>query len=174
MKALFPSREGHFSLRWIRGILAIRQRGLCVSSERHIGELGVRCLSTLNRGQDSAATVSNHYCFAPHPRRAVRTALPTSLPFPYQRQREAPAHRRHFVCERGLSRRVFALRLRLQLVAQRHQRIGRLVGEELRAIQLRGIVLCTKDIAHLYSDAEACGQTIGSTEVQLRISREAQ
>ena len=26
---------------------------LCISSERYIGELGVRCLSTLNRGQDS-------------------------------------------------------------------------------------------------------------------------
>ena len=54
MKALFSSREGHFSLRWIRGILAIRRRGLCISSERYIGELGARCLSTLNnRGQDS-------------------------------------------------------------------------------------------------------------------------
>ena len=28
-------------------------KGLCITSERHIGELGVRCLSTLNRGQDS-------------------------------------------------------------------------------------------------------------------------
>ena len=27
---------------------------------------------------------------------------------------------------------------------------------------------------HLYSDAEACGQAIGSAEVQLRVSREAQ
>ena len=53
MKALFSSREGHFSLRWIRGILAIRRRGLCISSERYIGELGVRCLSTISRGQDS-------------------------------------------------------------------------------------------------------------------------
>ena len=53
MKTLFPSREQHFSLRWIRGIRAIRQRGLCITSERHIGELGVRCLSTPNRGQDS-------------------------------------------------------------------------------------------------------------------------
>ena len=58
VKALFSSREGHFSLRWIRGILAIRRRGLCVSSERYIGELGVRCLSTIGRGQDSAATAS--------------------------------------------------------------------------------------------------------------------
>ncbi|KXB76652.1 hypothetical protein HMPREF3185_00352 [Porphyromonas somerae] len=31
---------------------------MCVASERHIGELGVRCLSALNRGQDSTATVS--------------------------------------------------------------------------------------------------------------------
>jgi len=28
-------------------------KGLCISSERHIGEQGVHCLSTLNRGQDS-------------------------------------------------------------------------------------------------------------------------
>ena len=28
-------------------------KDLCISSERYIGELGVRCLSTLNRGQDS-------------------------------------------------------------------------------------------------------------------------
>ena len=30
-----------------------KTKGLCISSERYIGELGVRCLSTLNRGQDS-------------------------------------------------------------------------------------------------------------------------
>ncbi len=30
-----------------------KAKGLCISPERHIGELGVRCLSTLNRGQDS-------------------------------------------------------------------------------------------------------------------------
>ena len=30
-----------------------KAKGLCISSERHIGELSVRCLSTLNRGQDS-------------------------------------------------------------------------------------------------------------------------
>ena len=35
MKVLFPSREGHFSLRWIRGILAIRPRA-CVSLRRGI------------------------------------------------------------------------------------------------------------------------------------------
>ena len=28
-------------------------KDLCITSARHIGELGVRCLSTLNRGQDS-------------------------------------------------------------------------------------------------------------------------
>ena len=28
-------------------------KGLCISSEEHIGELGVQCLSTLNRGQES-------------------------------------------------------------------------------------------------------------------------
>ena len=35
-----------------------KARGLCVTLERHIGELGVRCLSTLNREQDSAAIAS--------------------------------------------------------------------------------------------------------------------
>ena len=53
MKALFSSREGHFFLRWIRGILAIRRRACLITSERYIGELGVRCLSTLGGGQDS-------------------------------------------------------------------------------------------------------------------------
>ena len=48
-----------------------KAKDLRVTSERHIGELGVRCLSTLNRGQDSPATVSdsalpaNNYCFYP-------------------------------------------------------------------------------------------------------------
>ena len=32
-----------------------KAKGLCVSSERHIGELGTRYLSTLNRVQDSKA-----------------------------------------------------------------------------------------------------------------------
>ena len=58
MKALFSSREGYLSLRWTRGILAIRRREKRITSERYIGELGVRSLSALNRGQDSAATVS--------------------------------------------------------------------------------------------------------------------
>ena len=49
----FPSREGPFSLRWIRGILAIRRRGLRITSERDIGELDMRCLSTISRGQHS-------------------------------------------------------------------------------------------------------------------------
>jgi len=35
VKALFSSREGQFSLRWIRGILAIRRR-TCVSLRRAI------------------------------------------------------------------------------------------------------------------------------------------
>ena len=77
--------------------------------------LGVRCLSTLNRGQDSAATASNHDCFAHEPLQlrpppqSCPYHLTYKLLFPLpQRQREAPAHRRHFVRERGLSRRVFA------------------------------------------------------------------
>ena len=61
MKVLFPSREGHFSLRRIRGIYVIRRRACSVTSERCIGELGARCLSTLNGGQDSTTTVSYGY-----------------------------------------------------------------------------------------------------------------
>ena len=30
-----------------------KAKGLCISSEGHIGELRARCLSTLKRGQDS-------------------------------------------------------------------------------------------------------------------------
>ena len=42
-----------------------KAKGLYISSERHIGELGVRCLSTLHRGQDSwrqsqTTTASHH------------------------------------------------------------------------------------------------------------------
>lgn len=33
-------------------------KGLCITSKRDVGELGARCLSTLNGGQDSATTVS--------------------------------------------------------------------------------------------------------------------
>ena len=46
VKALFPSREGHFSLRWIRGILAIWQRA-CVSLRREISGSWA-CLGTIN------------------------------------------------------------------------------------------------------------------------------
>ena len=35
-----------------------KAKGLRITSGRYIGELGVRCLSRINRGQDSAATVS--------------------------------------------------------------------------------------------------------------------
>ena len=52
-KVLFSSREWHFYLRWIRGIRAIRRRACLSTLKRYIGELGVRCLSTLNRVQDS-------------------------------------------------------------------------------------------------------------------------
>ena len=51
VKALFSPQEGHFSLRWIRGICAIRRRACLTSSERHIGELGRRCYSRINRGR---------------------------------------------------------------------------------------------------------------------------
>ena len=48
VKALFSSREGHFSLRWIEDT-RYKAKGLRITSEGYIGELGVRCLSTLNR-----------------------------------------------------------------------------------------------------------------------------
>ena len=55
-----PLREGTFlfTIRTLFPPLNKRNtcdkaQGLCISSERHIGELGVRCLSALNRGQDS-------------------------------------------------------------------------------------------------------------------------
>ena len=35
-----------------------KAKGLRITSERYIGELGARCLSTTNRGQDSPAIVS--------------------------------------------------------------------------------------------------------------------
>ena len=58
VKALFSPREGHLSLRWIKRIICDKAKGLRITSERYIGEMGVRCLSTINRAQDSAATVS--------------------------------------------------------------------------------------------------------------------
>ena len=44
-------------------------KGLRVASERHIGELGVRCLSALNRGQDSRQQTHEEVglCHARHP-----------------------------------------------------------------------------------------------------------
>ena len=65
-----PLREGAFS--FARRILFPplnkrnthdKAKGVRITSERYIGELGVRCLSTINSGQDSATTVS--YRFAP-------------------------------------------------------------------------------------------------------------
>ena len=59
-----PLREGAFS--FARRILfppldkkntRDKAKGLRITSERHIGELGVRCLSRTNREQDAAATV---------------------------------------------------------------------------------------------------------------------
>ena len=55
-----PLPEGAFSFMRRTLFLPLDKRntydqvkGLCVSSEGHIVELGVRCLSTLNGGQDS-------------------------------------------------------------------------------------------------------------------------
>ena len=42
-----------------------KAKGLRITSKRYIGELGMRCLSTRNRRQDSAATVS--YRSSPRP-----------------------------------------------------------------------------------------------------------
>ena len=49
-----------------------KAKGLRITSERHIGELGVRCLSIINRGQDSRQQspmrgASNHYWSAGEP-----------------------------------------------------------------------------------------------------------
>ena len=73
-----------------------KAKGLRITSERHIGELGVRCLSTLNRGQDSPATASdsalpaNNYCFYPSTlrpaTRAKRISEPTNKHAPTDRQ----------------------------------------------------------------------------------------
>ena len=59
-----PLREGAFSFarRILFPLLNKRNthdkaKGLRLTSERRIGELGVRCLSRTNREQDSAATV---------------------------------------------------------------------------------------------------------------------
>ena len=73
-----PLREGAFSFTRTMLFPPLDKRntrdeakGLRVTSERCVGELGVRCLSSLNRGQDSPATVSdsalpaNNYCFYP-------------------------------------------------------------------------------------------------------------
>ena len=60
-----PLREGAFSFtrRTLSPPLDKRNtrdkaKGLRITSARHSGELGVRHLSTLNRGQDSKATVA--------------------------------------------------------------------------------------------------------------------
>ena len=53
MKVLFSSGEGRFFPSLDKRNMRDKAKGSCISSERHIGELSVRCLSTLNRGQDS-------------------------------------------------------------------------------------------------------------------------
>ena len=46
-----------------------KAKGLCTTSEGYIGELGVRCLSALNRGQDSRpqSHEEEDLCLARHP-----------------------------------------------------------------------------------------------------------
>ncbi len=91
MKALFSSRERCFFLRWIRGIRAIKRRAYSVTSERHIGELGARCLSTLNREQDSRqqspiGRAVKQYRFALPPQvRSTRLYFEGSSPPPRER-----------------------------------------------------------------------------------------
>ena len=91
VKALFSSRERCFSLRWIRGILAIRRRAY-VSLRRSIsGSWALRYLSTLNRGPDSKAIVSTGQSY-----RRIRLALvdTTSIQLQYfhrfRQDRSAP------------------------------------------------------------------------------------
>ena len=67
-----PLREGAFSFTRTALFPPLDKRnardeakGLRITSERHIVELGVRRLSTLNRGQDSAATVSYRWRLRP-------------------------------------------------------------------------------------------------------------
>ena len=63
-----------------------KAKGVRITSERHIGELAVRCLGTLSRGQDSPATVSdsalpaNNYCFYPTTLRPATRAKRISEP----------------------------------------------------------------------------------------------
>ena len=64
VKALFSSRVGHFSLRRIRGILVIK-RSACVPLRRGISGSRVRCLSTLNRGQNSRQQSPKKYYTPP-------------------------------------------------------------------------------------------------------------
>ena len=52
-----------------------KAKGLCVSSERHIGELGVRYFSTLNRVQDSRQSLIRR----DRPMRASRCTLRPSF-----------------------------------------------------------------------------------------------
>ena len=51
-----------------------KAKSLRIASERYIGELGARCLSTIHREQDSAATVSHRSA-----RRPIQVALPPSI-----------------------------------------------------------------------------------------------
>ena len=51
-----------------------KARSLCVTSEGYIRELGARCLSTIHRERDSAATVSHRSARWP-----IQVALPPSI-----------------------------------------------------------------------------------------------
>ena len=69
VKALFSLREQCFFLRWIMRNTRDKTKGLRVSSERYIGDLGAQCLSSLNRGQDSRQQSHEEVglCLARHP-----------------------------------------------------------------------------------------------------------
>ena len=70
MKALFPSREGHFSLRWIRGIRAMRRKA-CVALRRDMsGSWACDALAHKIEGSTLGNSLilvypSYHYWFTP-------------------------------------------------------------------------------------------------------------
>ena len=62
MKALFPSREGTLFPPLDKRNTRDKAKGLRITSERYIGELGVRCLSTINKGRILGDSLYIYYC----------------------------------------------------------------------------------------------------------------
>ena len=76
-----PLREGAFSFTRTALFPPLDKRnthdkakGLCITSERHIGELGVRCLSKINSGSDSQQQSPIELCL-----RTTIASPPTTL-----------------------------------------------------------------------------------------------